>query len=228
LINLLFSVLFRASPSLDHRPTLRAPPLMAGSESVAPERGVASSLTPAKKRAFEGSALEEDEVDEFDVFASEEIQPQPARHAAESAAASAAAPPRKGKSGGSRGGGTGRSRGSSAGRGGKAHSQDASEAADGSVLVGTEVLKNFPGHGEFEGKVLEFVAASGSSGVDVWSVLYADGDKEDMELEELSYWVAYKVQKRVEAAAAAAAARPRKKLKPAKNLRKKPLSDDMV
>ena len=90
------------------------------------------------------------------------------------------------------------------------------------------MLKNFPGHGEFEGKVLEFVAASGSSGVDVWSVLYADGDKEDMELEELSYWVAYKVQKRVEAAAAAAAARPRKKLKPAKNARKKPLSDDMV
>lgn len=64
--------------------------------------------------------------------------------------------------------------------------------ADGWLLVGTQVLKNFVGHGEFEGKVVAFVAASCSSGVDLWSVLYSDGDNEDMDLEELRYWAAYK------------------------------------
>ena len=64
--------------------------------------------------------------------------------------------------------------------------------AGGWLLVGTQVLKNFEGHGEFEGKVVAFVAASCSSGVDLWSVLYSDGDNEDMDLEELRYWAAYK------------------------------------
>ena len=199
---------------------------MAGSDEAVEE--TMETMASSKKRSIAEPQEDEDEVDEFMIATSEVSMPRPAP----STAADADHPVAPGmkKSGGTSVSRSGSSSSSSKGgtrKGGGGRSRGSS--ADGSVLVGTEVLKNFPGHGDFKGKVVEFVpAAVGTAGaVDVWSVVYADGDSEDMELEELSYWVAFKVQRGIEAKATAQQ-RKKAKTKTKQRPKKSGLTADMV
>ena len=166
---------------------------MAGSDDTALET-VVTVGPPSKKRPIAEPQLDEDEVDEFMISTSEVSLPRPDPPPA--TAAAPIAPPRARKGTGTSRSCGGSSRSSSKGGGSRAvggRGCGSSSAPDGSVLVGTELLKNFPGHGEFKGRVVEYVPASrsGAGAVDVWSVLYADGDSEDMELVEIRYLVAY-------------------------------------